>query len=71
MGSRDRHPGNLTREVLSMTLGQHAGYILGAYAFTALVIGGLTLHALRDQRSRKRELDRLQGEVKDGPGGRA
>jgi heme exporter protein D len=54
-----------------MTHGQHAGYILGAYAFTALVIGGLTLHALRDQRSRKRELDRLQGEVKDGPGGRA
>jgi heme exporter protein D len=51
-----------------MTLGHHAGYILGAYAFTALVIGGLILHALRDHRARKRELDRLQGEVMDGSG---
>ena len=29
-----------------MTLGQHAGYILGAYAFTALVSAGLIVHAL-------------------------
>ncbi|MCJ2034485.1 heme exporter protein CcmD [Methylobacterium sp. J-068] len=43
-----------------MILGTHAGYILGAYAFTALVIGGLILHAVRDHRAQKRALAGLQ-----------
>jgi heme exporter protein D len=52
---------------LAMSLGPHAGYILGAYAFTALVIGGLIAHALRDHRAQKRALDSFQ----DGAGERS
>lgn len=37
-------------------LGPHAGFIVGAYAFTALVIGGLIVAALLDQRAQKRAL---------------
>lgn len=58
-------------EVPIMNLGQHAGYILGAYAFTVLVIGGLIVHGLRDHRSQKRSLERLQGDVGDGAGVRS
>lgn len=47
-----------------MNLGTHAGYIVGAYAFTALVIGGLIAQALRDHRAQKRALANLQ----DGTG---
>ncbi|GEO98097.1 hypothetical protein GCM10007887_17180 [Methylobacterium haplocladii] len=39
-----------------MDLGPHAGFIVGAYAFTALVIGGLIVGALLDQRAQKRAL---------------
>lgn len=49
-----------------MDLGPHAGFILGAYAFTALVIGGLIVSALLDQRAQKRSLATLQGESGDG-----
>ncbi|WP_264048606.1 heme exporter protein CcmD [Methylobacterium flocculans] len=49
-----------------MILGPHAGYILGAYAFTVLVIGALIGHALRDHRTQKRALATLQ----DGAGER-
>ena len=41
-------------------LGPHAGFILGAYAFTALVIAGLIGHALRDRRAQTRALAALQ-----------
>ena len=36
------------------------GFILGAYAFTALVVGGLILRALRDHRAQRRALAALQ-----------
>ncbi|MBY0260032.1 heme exporter protein CcmD [Methylobacterium sp.] len=49
-----------------MMLGPHAGFILGAYAFTALVVGWLILHALRDHRAQARALAALQ----DGTGER-
>jgi heme exporter protein D len=49
-----------------MNLGTHAGYIFGAYAFTALVVAGLIVHALRDHRAQKRALAGLQ----DGAGER-
>jgi heme exporter protein D len=42
-------------------LGPHAVFILGAYAFTALVVGGLILAALLDHRAQRRALARLQG----------
>lgn len=41
-------------------LGPHAGFILGAYAFTALVIAGLIWHAVRDRRAQTRALAALQ-----------
>lgn len=41
-------------------LGPHAGFILGAYAFTALVIVGLIWHAVRDRRAQTRALAALQ-----------
>lgn len=53
----------------AMDLGPHGGFILGAYAFTALVIGGLILHALRDARAQRRTLAAMQGERTDGPSG--
>ena len=39
-----------------MDLGPHAGFILGAYAFTALVIAGLIVHAILDHRAQRRAL---------------
>ncbi|GLS44897.1 heme exporter protein CcmD [Methylobacterium brachythecii] len=48
-----------------MDLGSHAGFIVGAYAFTALVIGGLVIGALLDQRAQKRALTALRGETGD------
>ncbi|WP_375410823.1 heme exporter protein CcmD [uncultured Methylobacterium sp.] len=43
-----------------MDLGSHGGFIVGAYAFTALVVGGLILHALRDARAQRRALAAMQ-----------
>ena len=43
-----------------MDLGPHADFILGAYAFTALVIAGLIWHAVRDRRAQTRALTALQ-----------
>ncbi|MCJ2080495.1 heme exporter protein CcmD [Methylobacterium sp. J-090] len=43
-----------------LDLGPHAGFILGAYAFTALVIAGLIGHAVRDRRAQTRALAALQ-----------
>jgi heme exporter protein D len=43
-----------------MDLGPHGGFILGAYGFTALVVGGLILHALRDARAQRRALAAMQ-----------
>ena len=40
----------------ALDLGRHAGFIVGAYGFTALVIGGLILNAVRDQRAQRRAL---------------
>ncbi|TGD96418.1 heme exporter protein CcmD [Methylobacterium nonmethylotrophicum] len=45
-----------------MDLGPHAAYILGAYGFTALVIGALVAHAILDRRAQERALARLQEE---------
>lgn len=39
-----------------MNLGTHSGFILAAYAFTLLVMGGLVLNAVRDQRAQRRAL---------------
>ncbi|GJD95157.1 heme exporter protein CcmD [Methylobacterium iners] len=49
-----------------MDLGPHAGFIVAAYAFTTLVVGGLILNALRDHRAQKRTLATLQGETGEG-----
>ncbi len=46
-----------------MGLGQHAGFIVGAYAFTALVIAGLVIGAWVDQRAQKRALVALQSDA--------
>lgn len=46
-------------------LGPHAGYILGAYGFTALVIGGLILNAVRDRLAQRRALRDLRDERGD------
>ena len=45
-----------------MDLGQHAVFIVSAYGFTGLVVVGLILNALRDNRAQKRALADLQGE---------
>ena len=42
-----------------MDLGSHAGFILGAYGFTAFVIAALILNAVRDDREQKRALAAL------------
>jgi heme exporter protein D len=39
---------------------QHAGYIIASYAVTALVIGGLILRAVLDQRAQRRALSELE-----------
>ena len=41
------------------SLGPHAGFILGAYAFTALVIGALIWRSLSDHRAQKQALAAL------------
>ncbi|WP_026597047.1 heme exporter protein CcmD [Methylobacterium sp. 77] len=46
-----------------MALGPHGGFILGAYAFTALVIGALIWRSLIDHRAQKRALASLQGDA--------
>ena len=46
-------------------LGPHAAYILGAYAFTALVIAGLIFNAVRDNRAQRRALAELQGGTRE------
>ena len=46
-------------ELGSLGLGAHAGFIVGAYAFTALAVGGLILNAVRDQRAQRRALAAL------------
>jgi heme exporter protein D len=38
----------------------HAGFILAAYAVTALVVGGLILRALLDHRAQTRALAELE-----------
>lgn len=45
---------------LTAQLGPHAGFILGAYGFTALVIAGLILNAWRDRRAQNRALAALE-----------
>lgn len=47
-------------------LGPHAGFVLAAYAFTALVVGGLILRAVQDRRAQARALAALQGGRGDG-----
>jgi heme exporter protein D len=42
-----------------MDLGPHGGFILAAYAFTALVMVGLVGNALRDRRAQARALRRF------------
>ncbi|GJE45467.1 heme exporter protein CcmD [Methylobacterium soli] len=49
-----------------MDLEPHTGFILGSYAFTALVLGGLILNAVRDQRAQKRALTELQAGERAG-----
>ncbi|MGH1569759.1 heme exporter protein CcmD [Methylobacterium sp. P31] len=39
-----------------MDLGPHGGFILSAYAFTALVMAGLVGNAIRDRRAQRRAL---------------
>ncbi len=39
---------------------QHAGYILASYAVTALVVAGLILRAVLDQRAQRRALSDLE-----------
>ncbi|WP_375465727.1 heme exporter protein CcmD [uncultured Methylobacterium sp.] len=43
-----------------MDLGPHGGFILASYAFTALVMAGLVLNAIRDRRAQRRALAALQ-----------
>jgi len=45
---------------VTIMTGPHAGFILGAYAFTALVIAGLIWQAVRDRREQTRALAALQ-----------
>lgn len=40
-------------------LGEHSGFILAAYGFTAAVILSLIVHAVRDYRDQRKALDRL------------
>jgi heme exporter protein D len=39
-----------------MDLGPHAGFILAAYGFTALVVAGLIARAILDHRAQRRAL---------------
>ena len=40
-------------------LGSHGGFIVAAYAFTALILGGLVANALRDRAAQARALRRF------------
>ena len=51
----------------AMNLGPHAGFIHGAYAFTALVVAGLIWHAVRDRRAQARALAALQAASAPSP----
>jgi len=50
-------------------LGAHAGFILAAYAATAIVLGGLALAIWRDYRAQKRRLAELEGPAVGRPAG--
>jgi heme exporter protein D len=41
-------------------MGQHAAFILAAYAVTTLVVAGLVLRAVLDYRAQKRQLADLE-----------
>ncbi|TXM68387.1 heme exporter protein CcmD [Methylobacterium sp. WL120] len=47
---------------MSLDLGIHGGFILASYAFTALVMAGLVLNAVRHRRAQRRALSQLQAE---------
>lgn len=55
--------------MIAMDLGPHGGFILAAYAFTALVVGGLILHALRDAMVQRRALAAMQDDSARTPSG--
>lgn len=38
----------------------HAGYVVAAYAMTALVLGGMIVGLLMDSAARRRELEKLE-----------
>ncbi len=40
-------------------LGSHGGFIVAAYAFTALIMSGLVGNALRDRAAQRRALKRF------------
>ena len=40
-------------------LGSHGGFIVAAYAFTALIMFGLVGNALRDRAAQRRDLKRF------------
>ena len=44
-----------------MDLGPHAFFIVAAYAATAVIIAGLILRAVLDQRAQRRALAELEG----------
>ena len=43
-----------------MALGPHGFFILAAYAVTALIVGGLIVRAMIDQRAQERALAELE-----------
>ncbi len=43
-------------------LGPHAVFIIGAYAFAVLVIGGLILNIILDTKEQKRKLAALEAQ---------
>lgn len=55
---------------MSFDLSPHAGFILGAYAFTGLVILALILRALGDHRAQTRALAAFGEAGRDGGGDR-
>lgn len=52
-------------------LGPHGGFILAAYAATALVLGGLALAIWADYRAQQRLLADLEGRTVDESAGRS
>lgn len=55
---------------MTVDLGPHAGFILGAYGFTGLVILALILRAWGDHRAQKRALAAFGEAGRDGGGDR-